>query len=280
MTLGEKIKSVRIKKGMTQSQLCSDKITRNMLSIIECGKALPSLDTLYYIAERLEIPVAYLVSEDSNPFLFEKERKISKIREALSQKQYKTVLWLTESLSEIDDELAYILSYSHLCLGKDAVLRGALESGKKHISAAEKYASQTVYDTTFIKHSALLYGALSTNLQAPLLVLDIDKFENNILSLFDQDLFKYLSFNENHQYKNPFFSKHVRARALMKKRDYRAALSLMREIEEEKTPENYNAYTVFSIYTDIETCYKQLGDFENAYRYATKRLSLIEGFKS
>ena len=37
MTLGEKIKAARKEKGMTQSSLCAEKITRNMLSEIECG---------------------------------------------------------------------------------------------------------------------------------------------------------------------------------------------------------------------------------------------------
>ena len=42
----------------------------------------------------------------------------------------------------------------------------------------------------------------------------------------------------------------------------------------------YDAYTVFSIYSDLETCYKQLSDYEKAYLYASKKLSLIEAFKS
>jgi hypothetical protein len=66
----------------------------------------------------------------------------------------------------------------------------------------------------------------------------------------------------------------------MKERDYNAALKLLVKIENEKTPETYNAYVMFGVYSDIENCYKQLYDFENAYRYSTKRISLLEGFNT
>ena len=42
----------------------------------------------------------------------------------------------------------------------------------------------------------------------------------------------------------------------------------------------YNSLLVFNLYKDIEYCYKELLDYENAYKYSTKRLSMIEGFKS
>ena len=42
----------------------------------------------------------------------------------------------------------------------------------------------------------------------------------------------------------------------------------------------YNSFAVFGIYADLEQCYKQLYDFENAYRYSSKRMSMLEGFKT
>ena len=66
----------------------------------------------------------------------------------------------------------------------------------------------------------------------------------------------------------------------MKARKYTEAIALMRSVEDERTPQSYNVYLIFTLYTDLEACYKQLYDFENAYRYSTKRLSIIEGFKS
>ena len=68
-SLGEKIKLRRKSLGLTQSELAGNKITRNMLSRIENGAALPSLDTLEHIAIGLKLPVPYLLSEDDDlPF--------------------------------------------------------------------------------------------------------------------------------------------------------------------------------------------------------------------
>ena len=60
MNIGEKIKKLRTDKMMTQSELVGGEITRNMLSCIENGAANPSMDTVSYIARRLNVSVAYL----------------------------------------------------------------------------------------------------------------------------------------------------------------------------------------------------------------------------
>ena len=50
MDLGEKLKKVRLDAGLSQRQVCGERITRNMLSQIENGSARPSMDTLRYLA--------------------------------------------------------------------------------------------------------------------------------------------------------------------------------------------------------------------------------------
>ena len=63
-------------------------------------------------------------------------------------------------------------------------------------------------------------------------------------------------------------------------RKYKEAIALLSSIENLRGSGSYNAYVIFGVYTDMENCYKQLADYENAYRYASKRISLIEGFKT
>ena len=48
MDIGKKIKKLRNEKLITQSELVGNEITRNMLSRIENGAALPSLGTVVY----------------------------------------------------------------------------------------------------------------------------------------------------------------------------------------------------------------------------------------
>lgn len=66
MTLGEKLKQARLAKGLSQRQLCGDTITRNMLSQIENGASHPSMNTLAVLAGRLGKPIGYFLEEEDS----------------------------------------------------------------------------------------------------------------------------------------------------------------------------------------------------------------------
>ena len=61
ITLGRRIKEARLAKKMTQNEVVGNFITRNMLSQIESGTASPSIKTLEYLSQVLEIPVDQLM---------------------------------------------------------------------------------------------------------------------------------------------------------------------------------------------------------------------------
>ena len=61
VTLGRRIKEARLAKKMTQNEVVGNFITRNMLSQIESGTAAPSIKTLEYLSQVLEIPVDQLI---------------------------------------------------------------------------------------------------------------------------------------------------------------------------------------------------------------------------
>jgi len=62
-SLGQKIKELRILKGLTQSDLGSGMVTPSMISQIEADKANPSHKLLCAIAEKLETSVDYFLSD-------------------------------------------------------------------------------------------------------------------------------------------------------------------------------------------------------------------------
>ena len=64
LTLGQKIKAIRKEKGLTQAELVENRITRNQLSLIENGINNPSISTLKFIAQRLNVPMSYFLSND------------------------------------------------------------------------------------------------------------------------------------------------------------------------------------------------------------------------
>ena len=63
LEIGDRIRRARQEAGLSQRQLCGDIITRNMLSLIENGGAVPSLQTLTALARRLQKPVGYFFGE-------------------------------------------------------------------------------------------------------------------------------------------------------------------------------------------------------------------------
>ncbi|PEA53528.1 transcriptional regulator [Bacillus pseudomycoides] len=64
-TLGEKIRTLRKEKKLTQSELAGTELTKSMLSQIENGKATPSMKTLRYLADKLGCDASFLLEEDA-----------------------------------------------------------------------------------------------------------------------------------------------------------------------------------------------------------------------
>lgn len=61
--LGERIKKLRKQKKLTQTELVGERLTKGMLSLIENGKAQPSMESLRFIANRLNVDVDYLLDD-------------------------------------------------------------------------------------------------------------------------------------------------------------------------------------------------------------------------
>jgi len=166
ITLGRRIKEARLAKKMTQSEVVGNFITRNMLSQIESGTAAPSIRTLEYLSQVLEIPVDQLMLPD------EKTKEISvcltdsvsenylKLKQEFLQEKYENVLqkikeFLQETHSYYDEGCAI---YARCCLkcsisaSQDGDFRRALELAKE----ASRYAQTGCLASRDIKTQALL----------------------------------------------------------------------------------------------------------------------------
>ncbi len=280
MLLGEKIKRARKASRITQSQLAAGKLTRNMISRIETGTANPSLDTIRYLAKRLSLPVSYLLSEDDDLLFYEKKEKMAVIYTAYKSKDYSYCIEKIDSLSALDDELAYVLSCALLERGKQNLVRGALHSALKDLTRAEETVKLTVLSTVHISTVIKMYKSIASNIQAPLLEFDEGKYVEGLYSTFDYDIYRYLMQDYDYEFKNESIRYHAIAKKLMRERKYSDAVPRLLQASEKMAAQGYNAFVLFSVYTDLEQCYKQLFDFENAYRYASKRMSMLEGFKT
>ena len=279
MTIGEKIKNERKKKGLTQNRLADGRITRNMLSAIESGKAMPSFDTLKSIARVLEMPIEYFVSEEDTPQPFIKIQAMPLIREHLKNKDYKSAVSIAENINA-DDEIWYIKALCYFELGLDAFKNGSLQSTIAYFNDSIKYCDMTVYDTERFRCSIPMYLAVAQNASSPLLEFDEESFVPLLYRSVDFEFYKYLIQDFDFEFIHPPYKLHIEAKKLMRERKYADALSFLSQIEQSRRLYGRNAFLIFCVYSDMENCYKQLFDFENAYKYASKRISLMEGFQS
>ena len=62
-SLGERIKKLRKDNKMTLAELAGDRLSKGMLSLIENGKAQPSMESLRYIAERVGVEISELLDD-------------------------------------------------------------------------------------------------------------------------------------------------------------------------------------------------------------------------
>jgi transcriptional regulator with XRE-family HTH domain len=67
-TIGEKIREVRTKRGLTQSDLSAGLVTASMISQIEADRAKPSYALLTSLANRLGMPVEYFMNDMDEQF--------------------------------------------------------------------------------------------------------------------------------------------------------------------------------------------------------------------
>lgn len=84
MSLGNRIREARLRKQLTQKDVVGDYMTRNMLSKIENGSATPSVKTLSYLSETLELPMSYFMDEDGEaPYALEQLAEIERLADML-----------------------------------------------------------------------------------------------------------------------------------------------------------------------------------------------------
>jgi tetratricopeptide (TPR) repeat protein len=119
-TLGQRIRLARKEKSMTQHDLANGIVTSSMICQIENGKAFPSYQVLSALAERLEKPIEYFVSDTDAT---KRQRSTYTLAKALMaagsyEKAYALLKSLQDAtLSEPED---FWLTFSECCqfLGK------------------------------------------------------------------------------------------------------------------------------------------------------------------
>ncbi|MBP3436613.1 MAG: helix-turn-helix transcriptional regulator [Clostridia bacterium] len=282
MTLGEKICALRKGQGLTQNDLAGNEITRNMLSRIENGIALPSLSTLLYLAGRLGVPAGYLLDDEGEWLSYKKMEILPLLKKHFARKNYKEVLRTWEKhLGQTDDELALLLAESAVEYCFEQLYQGALKTISALLQKTKDFCKATVYPTTHIEAKAELLRAVVDNAQAPKFELDAALYSSLANDAVAEDFYLYLTESEReHSFQDSVLGEHMQAKMLIKQGKYRDAIKALEALEAQKVTANIGAFVLFRIYADLEHCHKQMRNFEEAYRYSVKRISLLSAFRA
>lgn len=301
MNIGNKIKELRTAKLMTQSELAGDEITRNMLSRIENGAALPSLGTITYLAARLGVPAGFLLAEDSDEFAYKKMNSMKNIKRAYTDKNYEFCRDICLSLpGDTDDELELILAHCCLEMADEAINNGKLHRACALLDEAIRHSGKTIYNTDIIISCAAVMFDFMRDI-SPLLISDesdadlptelakslsrqnrLCRYMLTLEALQSEDTDtaeKYVASEEDneHSLKDTYIL-HIKARLKMQGGEYGEALSLLRQItDSDSTPPRFLMYLTCA---DIEICCRETEDYKGAYEYSGTKMAIAEAMLS
>ncbi len=289
MNVGERIRALRLSKMMTQADLAGDQITRNMLCAIEKGTALPSVPTACYIAERLNVPVGYLLSREEETLSYRKMVAMPNVRRALSGGDFTGCIAVLNANfgDDYDDEIALIRAECEYYIAKDAFDCGRLRAAAAGFDRAVASSNDTVYNTAWIRNRAAVYFRYLSTL-SPTLVSDLleenevemaksvgDDFCAYMLALDALDggregeVDAYLARNGE-----SVWGARLHALSLMRKGCLKEAMEAFELLlSSDALPVGVLLYEVFG---DMEQCCRQGDDYKRAYEFASSRMGLLE----
>ena len=285
MTLGQKIRQMRLARGMTQAQAAGTQITRNMLSQIENDQAKPSLQTLEYLAQVLEVSVGWLMADETAD---SPSARLSQARALLRAGEYEACMKALDqeepeeeermmlavcacrlsrkALENEDCQAAQTLANKALAWSRESLYRNpgieleasgvaarcALSLGKDAEAAEQAYKTLYLQQQQGVRYH--LFLARSALEQEHIQAAEREIW--SIAELPDRERPEYLL---------------LRGRIAMKKEQYETAALYLQQAES-LNPES--KLLLRELYHCREVCATELGDYKQAYAYVEKQRKL------
>ena len=289
MNIGEKIKKLRTAKLMTQSELVGNEITRNMLSRIEHGAATPSLETVCYIASRLNVSPGFLLAEEGDEQIYFKHNEIVGIKKLYAGGDFRLCrdICLHSECFE-DDEIQMILGECNLAIAKEEFHGGNLRESCSYFDEAIECCDRSIYRMDHIPAVAAVYFQFMRRISATLSSNIMDEGEVNVYPSLGEDFCRYAvatdatergeeqtarSLMSVSDEASPYVL-HYDARELMEEGDYARAYGKLHSIllGDESLPEP----VLYFVFCDLEICCREIGDFKGAYEYSIDKMELAQ----
>ena len=285
MHIGEKIKSLRTSKFMTQSELAGTEITRNMLSRIENGAAQPSLDTLKYIASKLNVSAGYLLADSRDEKMYKKYDDITAIKTSYLTGDYRICRDICMNSSSGDDEIQLILAQSTLEVAIEEFSRGKLHSAAEYLDMAIETCASTIYNTDHVLAKAAMYFRYMQQVSATISSNCIDEASAAVYAAYHDSFCLYAqNFIHIRETKNDrilhdmavnnIYTAHIEAMEYMNRGEYRQAYENLHKIlvSDVLIPEPM----MYFVFCDLEICCREIENFKGAYEYSIDKIELLQ----
>ncbi|MBQ9996709.1 MAG: helix-turn-helix domain-containing protein [Clostridia bacterium] len=282
--LGERIRELRLRLGITQKELAGDRITRNMLSLIESGNASPSVSTLLYIAERLGTSAGYFfTSTEADEGRYFKLSIIDDLKATFHEKKYRECIAICESVprSARDDELSYLAAMSCLYTALESAESFDMVRAASDLAQAQSYAATSIYADENFTAALDFYGELFRTVCS-------DNVSERLCdyrmcgSFVPVTMIRYFAVlsavRAGKTYGEPFpehsyYARHIRAVTLLAEEKTQEASKLLRELSLDPGLPYYMKYRVLC---GLEDSANVIGDFRLAYSSSRRKLELID----
>jgi tetratricopeptide (TPR) repeat protein len=264
MSLGQKIRDLRIRKGLTQQELGAGIVTISMISQIESDKAYPSHKVLEQLSARLETPIEYFISDMQTQMEQTSTYKLAKAYAASEQYELAVPLFRELIASPAPHlpvhEVQYDLAEAYLASGDveravelfEQVLDTVVRKGDDHfaLQCLNKLGEARFGQHNFplaLYHWHKAYETFSR-------VKEIDPFARARIIT-----------NLGHaHYQLGEYSEAIRF--------YREAYNLLRS--------STNLRQLADVYLGLGNAYKQLGQYDRAIDYCHDALTIFESLQN
>lgn len=281
--LGKKIKTLRLERKMTQSELAGETITRNMLSQIENGVAQPSVSTIIDLAKKLDTPVEYFFSENGDLDDFKKLGAITRIKKYYAAGDYAKCISRLDALGVSDDETEFLYAKSCFARGTDAYRKGMLRSAVSFLEAAIEHGDRSVYVDDALGAVARQYLRVIEFVSTKDASLVCEEEFSDRCERYKEDIRYIRAIAGNETYTCPsseasLYAEHLALRGTF---DFSDTARMASSVEAMKgllsrCDEENDAVLKYYIYCDLEKLASGCGDYKCAYECSSERLVLAD----
>ena len=264
MTLGEKLRQARLDAGLSQRQLSEPQITRNMLSRIEHGAVQPSMATMQFLARRLGKPVSFFLEEETEQPAI-RDDQTTRLHRSFQNKDYASVAAQLEQLPEPTWEQSLLLCLSVMNLARQAIDRGQLPLARNLLKKASDAAGSNPYTVQLDRELILLRYQAGENPGRLAAQLPEDDRELMLRARAAQDSGdsdRAMALLTAAGKQDSALWNLLQGEKLFAAGEYAPAAECFRRAETDYPRK---------CYPRLETCYRELEDYKQAYFYACKQ---------